>query len=99
GIIVIDKNHDDAVVGTQNVASLPRNPNRFGPQSKNLASVVRGYKIGVKKWATIHGVAFEWQPRYHDRIIRNQRELFNVRNYITNNPLNWKEDEEGPNLQ
>jgi len=57
GIIIIDR---DNVIGgtveTQNFASLQSQQptfhrNKFGPQSQNLASVVRGYKIGVMKLA------------------------------------------------
>ena len=38
---------------TQNFVSLQRQPpqNRFGPQSQNIGSVIRGYKTGVKKHA------------------------------------------------
>ena len=36
---------------------------------------------------------FQWQPRFHDRIVRDEIELYNVRNYITNNPRNWEDDE------
>ncbi len=95
GVIVIAKNGGTAgVAATQNIASLryPHNSNRFGPQSQNLASIIRGFKIGVKKWATMNNIGFEWQPRFHDRIIRSRKELSNVRNYIVNNPLNWKEE-------
>jgi REP element-mobilizing transposase RayT len=31
-----------------------------------------------------------WQRGYYDRIIRNERELYAIRKYIINNPLNWK---------
>ncbi|MCX6145956.1 MAG: transposase [Candidatus Kapabacteria bacterium] len=34
-----------------------------------------------------------WQSRFYDRIIRNEVELLNVRNYIECNPLKWNEDE------
>ena len=34
---------------------------------------------------------FSWQPKFHDRIIRSQQELHNVRQYIENNPKNWRE--------
>ena len=51
GILVIEKNNNDVRVETQNLASLQIPPqNKFGPQSKNLASIIRGYKIGVKKY-------------------------------------------------
>ncbi len=33
-----------------------------------------------------------WQPNYHDRIIRNENELFKIRQYIQNNPNNWQND-------
>ena len=34
--------------------------------------------------------AFEWQPRYHDRIIRSEKQLVNTRRYIENNIANWR---------
>jgi len=33
-----------------------------------------------------------WQRGYYDRIIRNERELNAVRQYIQENPLRWEED-------
>lgn len=65
--------------------------NKFGPQSQNVASINRGFKIGVKKWAVINNVHFQWQPRYHDWIIRDENVLHRIRNYIVNNPSNWVE--------
>ena len=35
-----------------------------------------------------------WQSNYYKRIIRDQRELDAVRQYILDNPANWAEDEE-----
>ena len=35
---------------------------------------------------------FAWQSRFHDHIIRDAMELERIRNYIVNNPRNWKED-------
>ena len=66
--------------------------NRFGPQSKNLASVIRGFKIGVTKFARQHNLSFEWQPRYYEHIIRNMEELDFITDYIENNVANWEED-------
>jgi REP element-mobilizing transposase RayT len=37
-----------------------------------------------------------WQRNYHDHIVRNERELDNIRQYIVNNPLGWAEDRENP---
>jgi len=99
GIIIIDKpdDGDDAVqtqdiapVQTQDIASLPRN--KFGPQSQNLASIVRGYKIGVTKYAREHNLPFRWQERYHDHVIRNEGEYERIRKYIEKNPQKWADD-------
>ena len=38
------------------------------------------------------GRPFLWQRSYHDRVIRNERELANVYEYIEQNPYNWEED-------
>jgi REP element-mobilizing transposase RayT len=35
---------------------------------------------------------FGWQPRFHDRIIRNENELNRIRNYIIKNPEMWQRD-------
>jgi putative transposase len=92
GIIVIDKPDGDSVE-TQYIASLPPPPyNRFGPQSQNLASIVRGFKIGVTKFARQHDLPFGWQARYHDHVIRNAAECDRIRHYISNNPQQWAED-------
>jgi len=68
----------------------------FGPQSQNLASVVRGFKVGVKAWATRTGQDFVWQSGYFDRVIRNENELGKARQYILNNPSQWLADQDKP---
>lgn len=68
-------------------------PNQLAPQSRNLASIIRGFKIGVTKYARMNNVEFNWQPRYHDRIIRDELEFYNVQNYIEQNPAKWTGDE------
>ena len=62
---------------------------KFGPQSHNLASVVRGFKVGVKAWATKSQLPFAWQSGYFDRVIRNEMELDKIRKYILDNPNAW----------
>lgn len=85
GVVAIAK-----TVETQNIASVP---NKFGPQSQNLASIIRGYKIGVTKFARANNIPFTWQARYHDHVIRNDGELERISQYILANPQNWNEDE------
>lgn len=93
GILIINKDG----VRTQDFGSPPANnqnfyTNKFGPQSKNLSSIIRGFKIGVTKNAREKNQNFAWQSRFHDHIIRNEQELNRIRNYIRNNPLNWGKD-------
>jgi hypothetical protein len=33
-----------------------------------------------------------WQRNYYEHIVRNDRELNNIRWYILNNPINWQLD-------
>ena len=35
---------------------------------------------------------FAWQRNYYDRIIRNQKSLYQARQYIRNNPAVWEDD-------
>lgn len=102
GIVVINKR-----VETQDFASVIRTDgetqgfaslrggrgNKFGPQSQNLASIVRGYKIGVTRFARANNIPFEWQARYHDRVIRGAGEHERIAYYILSNPQKWAEDE------
>jgi REP element-mobilizing transposase RayT len=92
GIIIINKTDNGNVVETQNFASLQgsqqNSGNKFGPQSQNLASIIRGYKTGVKKYATMHHIDFTWQSRFHDHVIRDYLEYISIQDYINNNPAN-----------
>lgn len=62
----------------------------FGPQRKNLASVIRGFKIGVSKNARHYNPDFAWQSRYYDRIVRDKEAFEAITQYIRENPAKWK---------
>ena len=66
--------------------------NQFAPQSKNLSSIIRGYKSAVTTFARKNGIDFEWQTRFHDHIIRSMDDYHRISNYIINNPTKWQED-------
>ncbi|WP_198597332.1 transposase [Gracilimonas amylolytica] len=97
GIIIIDKDHDAREkVGSQNIVS-PRTSkqkplNKFGPQSKNLPSIIRGFKIGVTKTARKIDPDFKWQPKYYDHIVRDKESYNRISEYIRNNPSKWLND-------
>jgi len=65
----------------------------FGPQSKNLASIMRGFKSAVTMQARMLDIPFDWQARYHDRVIRDDEEFRKIAAYIEQNPLNWCNDD------
>ena len=39
-----------------------------------------------------------WQRNYYEHIIRNEKDLNHIRQYIAENPINWQTDEENPNV-
>jgi REP element-mobilizing transposase RayT len=67
--------------------------NEFGPQSKNLSSIIRGFKSAVTVQAKKINPDFGWQSRFHDIIIRNPKSYSNISNYIIDNPKKWCDDE------
>ncbi|HZR29941.1 MAG TPA: transposase [Terriglobales bacterium] len=87
GIVVIEGDH----IYSPN-ARLTKNDNLPGisPQPASLGSIIRSYKSGVTLWCHQNGFPdFQWQPRYHDRIIGSNTSLAAVQDYIRNNPANW----------
>ena len=97
GIVMIEKPYIDnnslpRVVDTKEVEEKPRHP-RYGNQGRNtISSMVGSFKSAVTKCCNENKMRFGWQTRFHDHIIRNSDEFYSIRNYIINNPANWKDD-------
>ena len=64
----------------------------FGPQRKNLSSVIRGIKSALTSYAIENKISFEWQPRFYEHIIQNQKAFDFIYDYIENNVINWDKD-------
>lgn len=63
----------------------------------SLSNIVGSFKSGcTKQIRDKGGKDFQWQERFYDRIIRNEKELYQIRNYIYNNPLRWEIEKELP---
>ena len=88
--------HIHGIIAFDKIGLHEENLNTFGPQRQNLASVVRGFKVGVKGWATRNNLEFHWQAGYYDRVIRDERELEKARQYILRNPSQWTADKAKP---
>ncbi|MDD5093903.1 MAG: hypothetical protein PHV74_05925 [Dehalococcoidia bacterium] len=88
GIIVITHS-----VGANNYSPLPL-PHGT---SKTIGSIVRGFKIGVTKWfRTNTGIYTVWQRNYFEHVIRDEPDLARIRQYVSDNPMRWADDEENP---
>jgi REP element-mobilizing transposase RayT len=101
GIVVIENN-----VGNKDFCSDPKNDNAGNKDfcslhempwqtklSRSLPSIIRGFKIGVAKWCRKNNrEEFQWQKSFYDHIIRSEKSLDNIRQYIIDNPLKWKLD-------
>ena len=90
GVIIIEKTN---ISGSQDLVNHQKNQpdfqNNFGPQSRNLGSIIRGFKVGTTIHSRKINPDFAWQSRFHDVIIRNRKSFNRISNYIINNPKNW----------
>jgi len=58
---------------------------------KPISGVIGAFKTTSSK--LIHNrniIEFHWQRSFYDHIIRNEKTLDNIRNYIRNNPSQWE---------
>ena len=93
GIVCITQNH---------VAATPASPlptPAHGPAARSISAVIGSYKSAVTR--TINrlrpGAATRlWQPNFYEHVIRSDRALDLIRQYILDNPLRWAADEENP---
>ena len=53
--------------------------------------------VNNNSWRLFEGKL--WQRSFHDRIIRNEMELNNIRKYICNNPNEWDTDDNNIDLK
>jgi putative transposase len=74
-------------------------PTRDSKQKIGLAHIVGSFKSAVSKMVKdMNGRRGDpvWQRNYYEHVIRDEGDLNNIREYITNNPLQWALDEENP---
>jgi REP element-mobilizing transposase RayT len=105
GIIVIHDPGVGAGVGaerrsapTTGTSDLPNGPRR-NVAAGSVGAIVRGFKSAVTYRINAlrnHRGAPLWQRNYYEHIIRNERELHAIRQYIRNNPLKWALDRDNP---
>ena len=59
----------------------------------SIGSIIGQFKSKCTKRIYALNKSFKWQSKFHDRIIRSERELNNIRAYIQYNPQKWSKDE------
>jgi putative transposase len=64
--------------------------------SVSLSKAIRWFKGRASYEIHKIDTDFEWQPRFHDHIIRGESELNSIRQYIRNNPKQWEMDRNHP---
>ncbi len=92
GILIIEES-----VGNAYMRSHQRNAFMHSLQNRTkmlLSKIIQQYKASVtRKINSLEGgLHFGWQKSFYDHVIRNDRSLDNLRQYITNNPLKWELD-------
>jgi len=92
-IVMIDGEHCfSPVVGMQHSHT---NPGFTSPMPGSLSAIIRSYKAGVtRRCRQEELLGIVWQSRFHDHILRGDKVIGAVREYIRNNPANWEQDRE-----
>jgi REP-associated tyrosine transposase len=64
---------------------------------RSLPAIIGGFKAASSRRIALlsdHADRPVWQRSYYDRIIRNDRDLHTIRNYIDENPARWEPSSE-----
>ena len=84
------------------VGRSSRGGSRTAPTGrKSLGRLVGAFKtVSTKRVNLIRGTPGQrlWQRNFYERVIRNDRELDDIRDYIVGNPAKWETDEENPDV-
>ena len=59
-----------------------------------LSRIIQQYKSSVTREINSlqNDFCFKWHKSFYDHIIKDEKTLNNIREYITNNPLKWESD-------
>ena len=95
GIIVLEKDDPGAVETSRGDVSETKQEVKLQPHS--LGSIINQFKgASTKRIRTSTLPDFSWQPRFYDHVIRSEKSLEKIREYIMNNPMQWEMDTENP---
>jgi putative transposase len=66
----------------------------ISPKANTISVIIRTFKAAVTTTCRQNNLDFYWQRSFYEHIIRSDKELFAIREYIKNNPMNWEKDNE-----
>jgi REP element-mobilizing transposase RayT len=103
GIIILNDHGRDVqlnemnnLVGVEYIQPLPKTFQYV--ISKSLGSIIRTYKAAVSRECRKRKYYdSSWQRNYYDHIIRDDKDLDRIREYIIENPIKWYLDENNSN--
>jgi len=93
GLLVVKNNDKNTINDCRNMPwHVPTEEDKFNKFSKSVSDsisiVINHFKGSVKRQCNLMNYKFCWQPRFHDRIIRSEKEYFAIKQYIKDNPRN-----------
>ena len=103
-IIVVDQNNIGSThtpIGRTHGSA----PTEFMESKIYLGNIIQWFKTMstneyINNVKNNHWPSFDkrlWQRNYYEHVIRNDEDLFRIRKYIEDNPLQWDNDENNPN--
>ena len=85
---VIMPNHIHMIMEIENSLNVQMTRAQVCAPTKVIGQIIRGLKAGISK-----NVGYPiWQRNYYEHVIRNEKELYKIIEYIKYNPMNWKND-------
>lgn len=87
------------IVGQRPAFDLSLKKTKIERKHERIPVIIGSYKSGVSREINKTKCCnnFKWQTSFYDHIIRNEKSLEAVYNYITANPSNWDDDIENLN--
>jgi putative transposase len=96
---VVMPNHVHGIVVLRNFVGAGLKPARSATPRPTLTEVVRAFKTfsgrKINELANTTGTSV-WQRGYYEHIVRSEKSLREIRQYITDNPRNWAAGPENP---
>ena len=100
GIIFIVGSRGTVLVPNDDVPHLTRGGMTPPLRAPTLGQIIAYFKYqSTKEMNLLDNAATVtkfWQRNYYEHIIRNDKDLQNITNYIESNPLGWEQDDENP---